>query len=69
MTPYRDEAAWWEDDDGYRPSPINDRSKNGKMPVGSEAKARAAGKRTHGSKVAGKRVAKAGGIKNRRRKS
>ncbi len=44
------------------------REARGKMPVGSQSRARAAGKSTYASKRARKRAARAGGIKNRRHK-
>ncbi len=59
------------DDDDIEESTPNraTRKSRGKMPVGSEAKAKAASKATHRSKRAGKKISRStGGMRNRRNK-
>ena len=59
-------SDWWEGEDDDRS--MRQEQERGKMPVGSDARAKAAKKRTYASDRARKRVAKAGGIRNRRHK-
>jgi len=60
-------TEWWEEEDDYRP--MRQESERGKMPVGSDAMAKAAKKRTHASERAGRAISRrASGIRNRRNK-
>jgi len=63
------DAAEGDDDAMDAPTPPEDARSRGKMPVGSEAKAKAASKNTYRSRRASKRVSRTGGgIRNRRNK-
>ena len=63
------DAAEEEDDLMDAPVPPADARSRGKMPVGSEAKAKAASKTTFRSRRASKRVSRSGGgMRNRRNK-
>lgn len=68
MTKWRFEQEFEDEAELSPPSPLS-RKYRGKMPVGSEAKAKAAAKETWRSRQATKRVARvASGIRNRRNK-
>lgn len=68
MTKWRFEQEFEDEAELSPPEPLS-RKHRGKMPVGSEAKAKAAAKETWRSRQATKRVARvASGIRNRRNK-